>query len=237
MPFTFAHPAIILPLTKRDKRGLSLTGLITGAIAPDFEYFIRMRIYSIYSHTVSGLFWFDVPMGTLIAFLFNNLIRNSLYDNLPSVINRRLYPYKSFNWNTYFKKHWPVVLLSILIGACSHLFLDDFTHAQGYFVKIAPGFFTRHIVGSIPLFKILQHTFTLLSALYIVYYIQKMPKTDADNNPTLLYWACIALLSVIIVTVRFWIIPDYRGIANVIVSGISAFMVGLIVTPMFVQRS
>jgi hypothetical protein len=42
MPFTFAHPAIVLPLKHLPKRWYSLTGLIIGSMTPDFEYFIRM---------------------------------------------------------------------------------------------------------------------------------------------------------------------------------------------------
>ena len=57
MPFTFSHPAIILPLKKLPKKYISMTGLIVGSIAPDFEYFLRMK--SKYSHTMSGILWYD----------------------------------------------------------------------------------------------------------------------------------------------------------------------------------
>ncbi|MEO3406131.1 DUF4184 family protein [Mucilaginibacter sp. CAU 1740] len=237
MPFTFAHPAVVLPLTKRDGHGLSLTGLIAGAMVPDFEYFIRMHIGSIYSHTILGLFWFDVPLAVLIAFIFHNLIRNAFYDNPPSVLSTRLSTYKLFNWNAYFKKHWPVVLLSVFVGACSHLLLDDFTHMRGYFVKQAPGFFTQTIIGSIPLFKILQHSFTLLSTLYIIYYIYHMPETGIKPKPSLKYWAWISVFTITILIVRFLIMPDYRDIANVIVSGITAFLLGLMLVPLFLYRN
>lgn len=235
MPFTFAHPAIILPLEK--VKWLSLTGLIIGAMVPDFEYFIRMHISSIYSHTILGLFWFDVPLGVLIAFLFHNLVRNSFYKNLPTALSARLSPYIFFKWNAYFKKHWLIVLLSVFIGACSHLFLDDFTHPRGYFVKQAPAFFTQVVVAPIPLYKVLQHTFTLLGTLYIIYYVQKIPKAPIKDKPSLKYWAFVSILSITILILRFWIMPDYRHIANVIVSGISAFMLGLIITPTFLCRN
>lgn len=59
MPFTFSHPAIVLPLTSLPKRCISVTGFVIGSLTPDFEYFIRMKVKSEYSHTISGLFWFD----------------------------------------------------------------------------------------------------------------------------------------------------------------------------------
>src|ERR1700712_1533317 len=89
MPFTLAHPAIVLPLRKLPKHWYSLTGLIIGSITPDFEYFIRMRVQSIYSHTLWGLFWFDIPLGLLLTFGYLSFIRDGLVDNLPPALNRR----------------------------------------------------------------------------------------------------------------------------------------------------
>ena len=57
MPFTFSHPALILPLKYFPNKWFSLTGLVIGSLTPDFEYFLRMRIKSVYSHTLEGIFW------------------------------------------------------------------------------------------------------------------------------------------------------------------------------------
>ncbi|HEX8019625.1 DUF4184 family protein [Mucilaginibacter sp.] len=231
MPFTFAHPAIVLPLDNLKTRWFSLTGLIAGAVVPDFEYFIRMRIYSVYSHTIMGLFRFDIPLGILLAFLFHNIVRNNLYDNLPAVLSKRLSPYKTFNWNNHFKKHWPVVLLSIFIGACSHLFLDAFTHPAGYFVKLFPAIFNKTIIAAIPLYKILQHSFTLISSIYIIYYFRRMPVSQQTGQPVSKYWILVTIFTAIVIAFRFWIMPDYRIIANVVVSVISAFLLAIIIVP------
>ncbi|MFC0514466.1 DUF4184 family protein [Mucilaginibacter angelicae] len=237
MPFTFAHPAIVLPLDNLKTRRFSLTGLIAGAVVPDFEYFIRMHISSIYSHTIEGLFWFDIPLGVLLAFLFHNIVRNNLFDNLPPVLSKRLSLYKTFNWNGYFKKHWPVVLLSVFIGACSHLFLDAFTHPAGYFVNLFPGMFNRTIIAAVPLYKILQHSFTLISAVYIIYYFRRMPVVHYDNQPSSKYWILVTIFTAIIIALRFWVMPDYRVIANVVVSVIAAFLLAIIIVPIFFKGS
>ena len=54
MPFTFSHPAIVLPLKYLPKKWFSFTGLIIGSMTPDFEYFLRMKVKSDYSHTLNG---------------------------------------------------------------------------------------------------------------------------------------------------------------------------------------
>lgn len=88
MPFTFSHPAIILPLKKLPKKYISMTGLIVGSITPDFEYFLRMK--SKYSHTISGILWYDLPMGIFLAFIFHNLIKEALINNMPLFLNHVL---------------------------------------------------------------------------------------------------------------------------------------------------
>lgn len=82
MPFTFCHPAIILPLTKISRNRLSATGLIIGSMSPDFEYFIKMRLESVHGHSFSGLFYFNLPLTLLLVFVFHLLVRDALILNL-----------------------------------------------------------------------------------------------------------------------------------------------------------
>ena len=138
MPFTFSHPAAILPVTLLPKKYYSLTGLVVGSIAPDFAYFIRMDTQSLYGHTIHGLFLFDLPMGLLIAIAYHQLVRNSLTDYSPGWIRSRIIPYKSFDWLQYLSLNRIVVIISVLFGSATHLFWDSFTHGDGYFVNIFP---------------------------------------------------------------------------------------------------
>jgi len=135
MPFTFSHPAIVLPATLLPKRTYSLTGLIIGSITPDFEYFIRMKDFARYSHTWSGIFWFDLPLGIILAFIYHQIVRDSLLANLPTSIQIRLSQYSKFNWLKYFKRNWMLVIISLIMGSFSHLFWDSFTHSNGYFYE------------------------------------------------------------------------------------------------------
>jgi hypothetical protein len=80
MPFTFSHPAAILPLRWLPNKYYSLTGLIIGSMTPDFEFLIRMNVGSIYSHTLAGIFYFDIPVGIAICFLFHDVVRDDLIE-------------------------------------------------------------------------------------------------------------------------------------------------------------
>lgn len=239
MPFTFSHPAIVLPLACLPRKWFSLTGLIIGSLTPDFEYFLRMKIQSNYSHTIGGLFWFDLPLGLLLAFIFHNLVRNSLFDNLPQFLKSRVSQIKQFNWNHYFKRNVLVVVISILIGAASHVFWDSFTHEHGYFIEKIPALTQSvELLGQpIPLFKIIQHSSTLLGGLILILVIYKLPKaktTDRKINSN--YWIIRFGLTFSIVIIRFLSGLEMNQYGNVIVTSISAGLLGLILTPVILGR-
>lgn len=239
MPFTFSHPAIVLPLTFLPRQWYSLSGLVIGSLTPDFEYFLRMRIQSNYSHTVSGLFWFDLPLGILLAFIFHNIVRDSLFDNLPTILNSRLLKFKQFQWNTYFRKNWHIVTISVLIGAASHLLWDSFTHDHGYFVQTISAltntmdFFGRQI----PLFKILQHSSTLLGGLAIAFALFKLtPDKNITRQLNIKYWVIFTILILTIIAVRLLSGLDIRLFGHVIVTAISAGLISLTLTPWLTRQ-
>ena len=240
MPFTFSHPAIILPLNYLPKKWFSMNGLIIGSLTPDFEYFIRMKIKSEYSHTIEGIFWFDLPLGVLTAFIFHNIIRNSLFDNLPLFLKSRLFVFKQLNWNSYFKKNWIIVIFSILIGAFSHIFWDSFTHFDGYFVKTIPNLSNTVVLNSIevPILKILQHSSTIIGALAIGWSIYKIPTHHTEKQSiNLKYWSTILVLIISIISLKLINGLKLYQYGNLIVSVISALLLSLIITPFLLKNS
>lgn len=239
MPFTFSHPAIILPLTWLPKHWFSLTGLVTGSLMPDFKYFIRMRIQSSYSHTPAGLFWFDLPLGILMAFIFHNLVRDPLINNSPAFFKNRFAPFRSFNWSRYFKRNWLVVAVSILAGAASHVLWDSFTHHGGYFVERISALSSMLQFGGyrLPVLKILQHASTVTGGLVILYAIWKLPvagKVPEEKNT--FYWRIVGFCTFAIFALRLLTGPDYRAYGNLIATAIAGGMIALFVASLWEMR-
>ncbi len=239
MPFTFSHPAIVLPFGFLTPKRVSMTGLIIGSLTPDFEYFLRMRVQSDYSHTLNGLFWFDLPLGVFLAFLFHNQVRNSLWDNLPLFLKSRFLPFRLFQWNNYFKKHWLVVIISVLIGAVSHVFWDGFTHEHGYFVHIFPLLTQQVDVLGTPIFifKILQHLSSLFGVLAISYTIYKLKSCSIvlPHSSTIKYWILLLMCSFSITVIRLFNGIKIHQLGNLIVTFISAILISLILLPLIVR--
>lgn len=233
MPFTFSHPSIVLSLKKKSPKCFSMTGLIIGSMLPDFEYFIRMRMKSTFSHNISALWYFNLPLGILIAFIFHNLIRDFLIDNLPLFLKSRFYYMKNINWNDYFIKKWYVVVYSLIFGTLTHLFWDSFTHLSGYFVRIFPALksFVYIFGKKVYYFKILQHTSTILGALVIFIFIIKLPKNNnIPKQISLPYWILFSIFSIIVIIIRISMGIKYKHYGEFIVNIISSGFISLIIT-------
>ncbi|MEG0187627.1 DUF4184 family protein [Algoriella sp.] len=228
MPLTFCHPAIVLPLKKLKPTWFSMTGLIIGSMSPDLEYFSRMEILATHSHLFWGVLYFDLPIALIYCFVFHLFVRNIVIIHLPYFFQERFVDFLNFDWINYFKKQWLVVIISIIIGAYSHLFWDAFTHEWGYFAKLIPAlqevWFTKPI--EVKGYKFLQHFSTFLGAIFIAFWIYKMPKqtlpiTKFDYS----FWLKIILLTTIISMLRFVLFPVEIGLGNIIVVvGMSGFL-------------
>src|SRR5690242_2559034 len=110
MPFTPAHPAIVLPLLR--KRWVSATGLVIGSLSPDFEYFFKVSVESQHSHTLAGLFYFDLPVTLLLALLFHEVVKRNLIHNLPTFFQRRLQDLLHLDFRKFLATHWLIFIFS-----------------------------------------------------------------------------------------------------------------------------
>src|SRR5688572_28164127 len=143
MPFTPAHPAIILPFIR--SRYFSATGLIAGSMSPDFEYFFKMSVSSMHSHTVAGLFYFDLPVTILISLVFHLVVKKNLIYNLPLFLQKKIQALLEIDFIKYLREHAWIFVISALLGAASHILWDSFTHNNSFFVRTLPFYKGTHV--------------------------------------------------------------------------------------------
>jgi hypothetical protein len=236
MPFTFSHPAIILPGKYLPAKWISMTGLVIGSMVPDFEYFIRMRNLSLYSHTWSSMFWFDLPLALVLTFVYHNLVRDSLLSNLPLFLRKRLLQFNRFDWNRYVRKHFIVVLASLLIGISSHLLWDGFTHRQGQFVKSIPWLKENStLFWNYPRYYVLQHLFSLAGLLVILAAIMRISAEIVPARKGIIeYWLIALCIALLVVAVRLLSGLDYKQEVDLAMTIISAGLIALIITPLII---
>ncbi len=232
MPFTFSHPAIILPFRYVGKKYFSITGLIAGSIIPDFEYFLRIENRSRFSHTLPGIFWFDLPLALFVCFLFHNVVRSPLITNSPYSLYNRLIDYDQFNWNMYFKKNWVKVIYSIVIGIFTHIISDKLTHKSSYLVSSVPGLMETQELIDTPksIYRVIQITFSVIGLALCAFTIWQLPanKIRSGYNPNNRYW--LMMFCTFAVTIALIILKIGYEQTDLIVSIMSSLLVAILVT-------
>jgi len=236
MPFTFSHPAIILPLAKINSRYMSASALIIGSMSPDFEYFIRMRLKQVHGHNIAGAFYFDLPVTLLSLFLFHLLVRDALIEHLPEFLRKKYERFYQMNWVAYAKERWYVIIYSALIGIMSHLFWDAFTHAPGYFVQFIP-FLQQELLifnVSIPSYDFMQLISTLTGGFVILLVIVWPGRDQFEWRhflKPLKYVTVVLLISILVMLLR--------GVSNLnefIATSISGTLIGMMIAPFILRK-
>jgi hypothetical protein len=132
MAFPLAHPAAVLPLRRFCPRWLSFPALVIGSLTPDAGYLLQAKQMDVFSHTLIGSLAFCLPVGVLTMLAFCAL-RSRFVKLLPEPYERAVLPLCQKPCGPFF-----AVLVSVLIGAWTHLLWDGCTHKDGWFVEHIP---------------------------------------------------------------------------------------------------
>ncbi|NUS14249.1 MAG: DUF4184 family protein, partial [Streptomyces sp.] len=145
MPFTFSHPAAVLPLLPggRPRGPLVASALVAGSLAPDVPYFTESLVhgtfrYGEFTHSLLGVPTADVAIAAVLAAGWHWLLREPLVALLPAAWadaadaltapgGRRRGPADA-GW----------FVLSAVAGAATHVVWDAFTHGGRAGVRLLP---------------------------------------------------------------------------------------------------
>ena len=122
MPYPIAHPAAVIPLARPLGRIGVPSALAIGSVVPDLWYFVPGLDRSD-SHSAAGLVWFCLPAGLLAYALFHTVLKQPLI----ALISPRLAYYACAGLP---QRPWTAVVISLLVGALTHLVWDALTHSQ-----------------------------------------------------------------------------------------------------------
>jgi hypothetical protein len=209
VPFTFAHPAAAVPLLRPLAQWGVLSALVIGSIAPDFSYFLPAGVRRSQSHSLGGLLWFCVPAGLVAYWLFHHLLARPLVDLLPATLRARLRPLLDAHTPAAFR----AVLVSVFVGAATHIAWDAFTHAGAPIVRVSRALRFHLITYSgypLSVYGVLQHLSTLLGMALVAYWVWRwVRRSDGSRAPApdLLTpaWRAAAIAAVLSVAVTLFL--------------------------------
>jgi hypothetical protein len=129
MPFPLAHPAAMFPLRRWCPRWFSFPALVLGSLSPDAGYVLSRYQLDQYSHQWLGIIGFSLPVS-LVALWLLYRFRVAMTQCLPA----RYRPV--FSPLCQRPPGAPLtMILSVIVGAASHLLWDSFTHGDGWLVE------------------------------------------------------------------------------------------------------
>jgi hypothetical protein len=244
MPFTFAHPAAVLPL--RRFKPLQTVPLIVGSVTPDLPYYVPTRFnrMMLESHTAWGAITLDVPLGLAVlacGFLLRRPLTALMTPRAQALCLRAVERFRDQ------PLHWLLAPLSLYIGIWTHLIWDSFTHDNGWVVRRVAALSAPISFGGYTgtLCHVLQYVSSVAGLLILAIWYRRLLTPPTEPAPTsspgrlvlllLVFTAATGIGSYIAVRAALMGQTNYRVIYLLLTRSISWFVmlylaVGLFVT-------
>ncbi|PYR48149.1 MAG: hypothetical protein DMF89_16400 [Acidobacteria bacterium] len=129
MPFPLAHPVAVLPLRRHSSRWHTFPALVVGSLVPDVPYLLPGGLWIQESHQLAGSLLFGLPVGILMIAVFYAL-RTRVVGMLPAPYKQLFLPLCRHPQASAL-----AVVFSLVFGIATHIFLDSFTHKDGWLVE------------------------------------------------------------------------------------------------------
>jgi Domain of unknown function (DUF4184) len=170
MPWTFAHPAAVLPLRRCCPRWLHFPALVIGSLTPDLGYYVRGLDLSRLAHLFPDGLPVCVLSGLVLLAAFY-LLRRPVCHLLPQ-------PHRGAWLALIAAERAPSLALfasmavSLALGAVTHMAWDGLTHQGGWAVTqvlaLQGPLFSLWGTG-IPAYQVLQHLSTLIGTAALLW--------------------------------------------------------------------
>ena len=237
MPFTLAHPAAALPLWSLIRRGyLPLAPFAIGAMAPDFEYLLRLEPYALVSHSLRGVLLYCLPGGVLTFLVWGGLVRPVGRALVALPVSGARLPRDVAGW--------AVVVLALLLGSASHVGWDALTHRDAWGPEVIPAlklvaFSVRGY--DVPWYNVLQLLSSLAGMVVVGVWLWREGRgRDAGTRALLTPWRlrAWATLGAVAIAMATWnaprqgimthVTPTKLVIGRMVVGGLLGLVIGLV---------
>jgi len=232
-----------------------MSALVMGSFVPDFPYLVSLAPGMSFGHTFAGVFILDLPLALFSLWIFHTFIKQPMLMFLPDSFRRRLrtsvtrFPF------------WPserlsLIILSILLGTATHLLWDSFTHNTSWIYQhwaLLRSSVELPVTGEMRMYKLLEYASSVFGMVVVAVWIWHWYRTtkpsayppaqpfDAAQRRTLVATLpALAILGAFLRTyheykIQIQIRPVVHFTADILISVISFFLLGLLVCGVFIR--
>jgi uncharacterized membrane protein (DUF485 family) len=191
MPFTPTHIVAILPIAGIKRFPLPFSALAIGSMIPDFPLFVAISPSYSTTHSIPGVITACLPLGLGCFLVFHVLMKRPLFALLPTAIQGRCRRIATRPIEPTLR-FFAGASAAIVVGACSHVFWDSFTHRGRWGTQIFPHLNeTALTIGDYAMAgaEVFQHGSTLvglpLLLLFLTIWFLRQEPRSLDDQPTL----------------------------------------------------
>jgi Domain of unknown function (DUF4184) len=235
MPFTLIHPIATVPIWFGSKYKLHLASLAIGAMIPDADYFLFLYPVKTIGHTFYGIFIQGIPYSIVLLLTIRYVIMRPFLALIPLQIARKFPPSKKYFPPQFFDL--TNVIISIAIGATTHLIWDDFD-LNGSSSIVQTSEFLKSMISSLQSYKLLLYCGGIVGlvclSLWLVNWIARSPSYHRAEtlNP---WWRVTAIVGIVYCAfgVAWFAVQDNRepfvnSSVRFLIGGISGIFLGFL---------
>jgi len=169
VPFTASHPAAVVPLMRV---GLVPSALVIGSMAPDIPYFLplptTLPVARELSHSLTGIVTIDLALGLVVFAAWQVAVADAVVAIAPAGLRARLGPESPAGLRHHLTgaRRPALVLVSLVIGALTHVIWDAFTHSGSWGTDRFDVLLTFY--GPLPLYRWAQYASGLVGAAVLL---------------------------------------------------------------------
>ncbi len=171
--------------------------------------------------------------------MYHLIVRETAIKNLPPFLKSRMIHFLPFDWITYLKKNWIVVIYSIILGTLTHIVWDNFTSATGFFVKHFQMMETPVSVFQIEMsvYKIVKHSSSLLGILILLFFFFRLPQqkdhTQGLQEKHYHFWLITCALTIVFILLQIFQLPSSISVNGIIKKMLSCGLLATLIVSFF----
>jgi hypothetical protein len=131
VPFTASHVAAVVPMARSP---LVASALVIGSMSPDVPYYLPVIVSSEVTHSPVGVVSTDVLLGLAVFMVWHGFLVRPALDCAPAALRGRIPSQAVLGLRARLSSlsRLLLVLLSVSVGAATHVAWDSFTHTGGW---------------------------------------------------------------------------------------------------------
>jgi hypothetical protein len=152
-------------------------------MSPDIPYYLPVPVSAEVTHSLPGVVSVDPLLGLGVFLLWHGLLTRPILASAPKAVRARL-PAQDLAMpraRLSTPRQLLLVLLSLSVGAVTHVFWDAFTHAGRWGAVHVPWLTAQH--GVLPGYRWAQYATGLLGALVVLLWLARWWRRTAVATP------------------------------------------------------